>query len=610
MKLKLLLVLAAIGLGQFSQAQSFPYERTWGTYVGGSNTYLDEFSLVGTCFFKDSQNNIYVNGKTIFDSGYSASYYNQFVSGGGNPVVFTENSNYYSATFSPGGQMTKGDYTGIISNYERIVGIDASDNRYTLKQVPGQVPGLASPGVWLTQNMDPSNNITRILTKRDSGNNVVWTTYLPNGTGSEAMTLRFDSGQNVYLLGNTKNDIPGLGTPGVFQETYMPFTVSGLAQDTSYLVRLNASGQKVWGTFSTAGILDFNLYNNELYLAANYSPLIPGSYTDPGTFQPASAASNIIMKWNADTGAKIWGTYYGPPFNAATYTGSGISSIQVNASGIYVSGQTEDEDYPSYFATSGAFKSQMDGGDLFLSKFDFTGNRVWSTYFGSSGYDLINGFHNLTVLNNRIVITGSHYGASGNVSTPGAFLTTVPNTSPALTNMYFAEFDDAGNRQWASYYGGTGSNYFGEFINAQFLDNGALMLWGITGSPTGIGTVGAAYPDMTNPYPQSPFGFIARFSLKGEQQMSVSDEAVKNNGLQLYDNPNNGNFAVSGNLLEKQKANLSVYDRSGKLVYQAPFEKKKVNSFHLAGKLVTGNYLLEVLSENKEKIAVFKMTVK
>ncbi|MCJ8155538.1 T9SS type A sorting domain-containing protein [Chryseobacterium sp. SSA4.19] len=607
MKLKLLVILPAVFLSNCTQAQSsFPYERDWGTYVGASGTYLGDFSLIGTSLFKDSQNNIHVTGQTTFESGYSASYFNQFVSGGGNPVVLTGPLNYYSAKFSSAGQMLKGDYNGFNNNFERIVGIDALDNVYTLKNIPAQVANLATPGVWLTQNTNSAGNVTRTLTKRDPNNNVIWVTYLPNNDHNEFLSVRFDSDQNIYLLGDTQYDIPGLGTPGVFQENFVPYSISGIQQNNSYVVKLNSSGQKLWGTFSTPGIFDFKFYNGELYLACNYSPLMPGSFTNPGTFQPDSPAQNIIMKWNADTGKKVWGTFYGTPLNPMMYTGSGISAIEVNAKGIFVSGQNEDEDHSTYFATAGAFKGQMVNGDLFLSKFDVTGNRVWSTYFGSNGYDLINGSDNLTVLDNKIVITGSHYGTSGNVSTPGAFLTTVPNTSANLTNMYFAEFDDNGNRQWSSYYGGAGSNNFGEYINAKFLNNGALILWGLTGSPTGIGTSGAAYPNMINPYPSSPFGFIAKFS--SNRELSTS-ETVKNEDLQLYDNPNNGNFTISGNILEKQKAVLSVFDRSGKLVYQTPFERKKTSHFNLQGKLTVGNYLLEVTADNT-MVKVFKMTVK
>lgn len=602
---RLLILSSIFCIGNFYHAQNvFPYEREWGTYVGGSGTSLSEFSLTGTSLFKDSQNNFYVPGTTSFSSGYSASYYNQFVSGGGN-TVFPGGSNFYNAQFSNTGQLLKGSYSSP-SDHERIIGIDALDNVFTLRRMTGQVQNLATSGVWLTQNTDTASTTTVILTKRDANNNLLWTTYLPNNFSSHYFSLRFDDSQNIYLLGNTKVDIPGLGTAGVFQQNFVPYSVSNIQHDNSYLVKLSPSGQKIWGTFSVTGIFDFKFYNNELYLVSDYIPSMPGSFTDPGTFQPISPASNIIMKWNANTGQKIWGTFYGTQPNTQLYTGSGISAIQVNSTGIYVCGQSEDDTHPTYFATPGAFKGQMTGGDLYLSKFDFTGNRVWSTYFGGTGYDLINGYDNLTVSDNRIIITGSQLGTASNVSTPGAFLTTVPNPTGS-SNIYFAEFDHLGNRKWASYYGGAGGNYFGEHINAKFLNNGSFVLWGLTGSPTGIGTEGAAHQNMTNPYPADPFGFIAKFNLKGE--LATSD-LVKDNGLQLYDNPNNGSFTISGGILEKQKTSLSIFDMSGKLIHQTAFEKKKINQFNLNNKLIKGNYLLEVVSEKGEKLKVFKMTVK
>ncbi|MCW3167181.1 T9SS type A sorting domain-containing protein [Chryseobacterium sp. 09-1422] len=602
---KLFSLLSIICIGKLYHAQNnFPYEREWGTYVGGTGTYLSEFSVTGTSLFKDSQNNFYVPGTTSFANGYNASYYNQFVAGGGN-TIFPGTSNYYNAQFSSGGQLLKGSYYSN-ANFERILGIDALDNVYTMKRMPGQIQNLATSGAWLTQGTNAAGTFTIILSKRDANNNLLWTTYLPNNGGSQYFTLRFDDQQNVYLLGNTHEDIPGLGTAGVFQQNFVPYSVSNIQHDNSYLVKLSPSGQKIWGTFSVTGIFDFKFYNNELYLVSQYFPAMPGNFTDPGTFQPIVPASNIIMKWNANTGQKVWGTFYGTPLNPQLYTGSGISVIQVNSTGIYVSGQNEDDDYPTYFATPGAFKGQMTGGDLFLSKFDLTGNRVWSTYFGGIGYDIINGSDNLTVLDNRIIITGSQNGSASNISTPGAFLTTVPNPSGS-SNMYFAEFDHLGNRKWASYYGGLGGNFFGEHLNAKFLNNGSFVLWGLTGSPTGIGTEGAAHQNMTNPYPGNPFGFIARFNLKNEL---LTSDLVKDNGLQLYDNPNNGSFTISGGILEKQKTSLSIFDMSGKLIYQTACEKKKINQFDLNNKLIKGNYLLEVVSEKGEKLKIFKMTVK
>lgn len=597
------LVLIAFGsLSIFCKAQTFPYERTWGTYIGATGTYLGDFSLNGNSFFIDPQQNILVNGQTSYQNSYTSSYYNQFVIGGGNTINAGQ-QNFYSAKISPNGQMIKGSYDGVTNSFEQILGVDNSENIYVLKNYPTQVPNLATSGAWLSQNVNTANNQTFTLTKYNSSHNVVWTTYVPSNT----MSLRFDDNQNIYVLGTVQYDVPGLGTPGVFQENFMPYNAGGINQDNSYLVKLNSSGQKVWGTFSTPGILDFKWFNNELYLAAYYSPQMPGNFTNPGTFQPTTTANNLIFKFDANTGQKIWGTFYGTPFNPSLYTGHGISAIEVNSTGIYVSGQNEDDAYPNYFATTGAYKSQLTNGDLFLSKFDFTGNRVWSTYFGSTGYDSMLGTSNLTVLGNRIVITGSHYGATSNISTPGAFLTTVPNTSSGLINMYFAEFNSDGNRIWASYYGGSGSNQLGEYINAKFMNNGSLLLWGFTGSPTGIGTEGVTYQYMTDPYPNTPFGFVAKFSLK--DGLSTS-ELTKQSELQLYDNPNNGNFYLSGKVLEKQNTVVKIFDMSGKLLNTEHLNANKTHYLQMNGKLQAGNYLVEANTEKGEKLKVFKMTIK
>lgn len=594
--------MAFSSLSTFHNAQTFPYERTWGTYIGAAGTYLGDASLNGNSFFIDPQQNILVNGETSYQSSYNSSYYDQFVYGGGN-MITPGQQNYYSTKISSSGQMMMGSYKGISNDYEKIVGIDSSENVYVLKNYPTQVSNLATSGAWLTQNVNTANSQTSTLTKYDPSHNVVWTTYIPNST----ISLRFDGDQNIYLLGSVKHDVPGLGNPGVFQENFTSFSAGGSLQENSYLVKLNSSGQKLWGTYSTPGILDFKWFNDELYLAANYLPQMPGNFTNPGTFQPTASANNLILKLNANTGQKIWGTFYGTPINPSLFTGYGISAIEVNSTGIYVSGQNEDDAYPNYFATTGAYKDQLENGDLFLSKFDLTGNRIWSTYFGSAGYDGMLGTSNLTIWGGRIIITGSQYGATSNISTPGAFLATVPNTSLGLTNMYFAEFDANGNRIWASYYGGSGSNGFGEYINAKFMDNGSLLLWGITGSPTGIGTEGAAYQNMIDPYPGAPFGFVAKFILK--DGLSTS-ELIKQNELQLYDNPNNGNFYLSGKALEKQITVVKIFDMSGKLMNTQHLDPNKTHYLQMNGKFRSGNYLVEVNTEKGEKLKVFKMTVK
>ncbi len=605
-----IIIFAIFSLHILNAQTSFPYTRAWGTYVGGTGNLLFDEYKVGTNVFHDSQNNIYTNSQTTMQSGYQSSYYDQFVLGGNN-CNMSLTINLYHAIFSSSGTMIsagyKGSDVGGNNTFEIVRGIDPQNNIYVLKGYGGIVNNLSTSGVWLTQNQNLSSNKTFTLSKYSPSGSLLWTTYLPKTTSARGMLLRFDKDSNIYLEGTANENIPGLTTPGVFFENFINFQTSSTTGVNSYLVKLNSSGQKIWATYSPE-IIDYELHEGYIYTISQYDTAMPGNYTDSGTFQPTLAARNIITKINSVTGQKVWGTFYGTPVSINTYTGSGIYGIEVNSTGIYVSGQNEDANYPTYFATSGAFKPQMTGsGDLFLSKFDFTGNRVWSTYFGTNGYDINLGFSNLSVYENKIIITGNQYGGSDNISTQSAFLTTIPNSSPNWTNMYFAEFDNTGARIWCSYYGGPGTSLWGEYITPQFLNDGSFILYGTTGAASGIGTSNGAYPSMINPAVQQPFGYIAKFALNEELSTSA---AIKSTDLFLYDNPNNGNFYLKGNILEKEQTSIKLLDMSGRLIKEQKLEKNKINFIQMKGRLSTGNYILQVLSEKSEQIKTFKMSVK
>lgn len=594
---------------------SFPYYQQFGSYVGGAGTFLDDEYHYGTSFFTDSANNLYVNGSTNFINGYTAAYYGQFsINGGGLPTM--QVSDRYAAKFSSSGAILSGGYAGnslgsingLISN--RLLGIDGFDNKYYVTNQVGNIVNLATAGVWLTADntINASGNNTITLSKYNNVGNLLWTTYLPRISG-EGFSLRFDENQNVYIIAATRENIPNIGTPGTFQENFIPYiATNNQAGGNGYLVKLNSAGQKVWGTFSLASFYDFEYYNGEIYTSNGYDANIPGLQTTPNTFQPNNLTKSLLMKFNATTGQQVWGTFYGTPIHANNYD-LGIFDIAVNSNGLFVSGQTEDTAYPNYFGTTGAFKTQLiGGGDLFLSKFDFSGNRIWSTYFGSSGYDAILGGGNLTIYGNRIVISGNQYGNSSNISTPGAFLTAPSNTSNNLHSMFFAEFDGiTGSRTWASYFGGPGFSPLGEYIHPEFLNDGSLILWGMTGAQTGIGTEEGAFPTMINPSPGISFGFITRFDFRDKLGTTEVGNAKD---LILYDNPNNGNFTLSGNILEKEQCSLKIYDLSGRLFFQQELTKNKSQQLNLQNLLIGGNYLVEIRDKEKHKLKIFKMIVK
>lgn len=141
---------------------------------------------------------------------------------------------------------------------------------------------------------------------------------------------------------------------------------------------------------------------------------------------------------------------------------------------------------------------------------------------------------------------------------------------------------------------------------AKLLSNGALILWGSTGASTGIATPGAAFPAMIDPSPGKIFGLLAKFTLK--EELSVAETGAGQD-LVLYDNPNNGNFYLSGSVLQKEAATVQVYDLAGRLIVQKPLAKRKTQHIALAGTLPAGAYMVKVATDHGAVLKTFKMVV-
>ncbi|MFY7885907.1 MAG: T9SS type A sorting domain-containing protein, partial [Dolichospermum sp.] len=110
-----------------------------------------------------------------------------------------------------------------------------------------------------------------------------------------------------------------------------------------------------------------------------------------------------------------WGTYYG---------GSGADEMGycvLNNNSIYLSGRTTSASQ-SVLTTSCSYQSAYGGGfsDACLSKFNFSGFRIWSTLYGGSGTEDTPGI-SCNLLNDEVYLTGSTTSNNSSIiSSPGA----------------------------------------------------------------------------------------------------------------------------------------------------------------------------------------------
>lgn len=602
MKRIFILLWSVLGIFMFAQ-NNFEYQRTWGTYFGPSATVLTGAHYPKGILF-DSQKNMYFDGGVLVN-GQPNTYYNQFVIGGGGN--FLSNNTYeFDVRFN---SMGVPDYFGYRSSvnpvgiYNRILAIDAMDNQYKI-QIATNPTIQPTAGTFLPADPQPSSSLKVILSKYSSSGALVWATYLPSSTTPPAISI--DDGGNVFVSGSTTL-MQNLSTTGVWQENYDElYDSNGDLILNGYLLKLNNSGQRIWATYLPSNGELMRYHNGSVYmvLGSNTNPNLTTMAT-AGAFQ-TSPASHALAKINANTGVRQWGTYYGYAPNA--YELGQITDMEINASGIYLTGTDYNYQNSNYYGTTGSYRPQVSGGsDIFLSKFSHSGSREWSTYFGHSGSDQNEVDKSLVLNGTDVYVAASANGIGSNIATAGAYQTAPEQSLNNGVNFYFAKFNSAGNLIWCSYYGGTAvhSGHMNA-INIGF-DNGVLFLFGATNSNNWFTTEGAWMPQR-NPS-NTPFmtAFIARFDNKN--QMATSETALTKD-LVLYNNPNNGNFSLKGSVLQKESCEMSIYDASGKMVFTQKLSKNSVQQFNLQHLLSNGNYLVEVRGNTKQKLKVFKMIVR
>lgn len=168
----------------------------------------------------------------------------------------------------------------------------------------------------------------------------------------------------------------------------------------------------------------------------------------------------------------VWGTYVG---------GSGadefLSSDLDVSDNIYSGGKSSST---SNISTSGAYQTTYVGSnDGILSKFSSSGVRLWSTYYGGSGYDdirrvKINGYNEVICVANS---------TSSGIATSGSHQSTHGGNYDGMV----LKFSENGTRIWATYFGSSSI----EDMYGLVLDNHQNIYIGGKSSSTGLATSGA-----------------------------------------------------------------------------------------------------------------------
>jgi len=244
--------------------------------------------------------------------------------------------------------------------------------------------------------------------KYDPDGNEIWTRQFGTSESAFASGIAVD-GSGVYVTGSTNGAFPGQTSAG--------------SQDV-FVRKYDVEGNEIWtrqfGTPEGDAASKIAVDASGMYVAGS----------TPGALSGQTSAGNndaFVRKYDLD-GNELWTRQFGGAnFDAAV-------GVAVDASGVYVAGNTE-----------GALPGQTSAGprDVFLRKYNFDGNELWTRQFGTSDDEIARA---VAVDASGVYVAGRTGGAL-----PG-------QTSAGSGDAFVRKYDVDGNEIWTHQFGGSGDD--------------------------------------------------------------------------------------------------------------------------------------------------------
>jgi hypothetical protein len=302
---------------------------------------------------------------------------------------------------------------------------------------------------------------------------VSWGTYF-GGTQLDGVNeIKRDGKNRLYCVGYTYS-LKAIASKGAFQ-------VSDSGGQDGFFTCFDTAGNRLWSTYYGGASYD-ELYNIDIDSLSKYIYILGQTQTAQGlatkfAYQTLlNGRQNLVLLKFDSTGNRVWSTYYGG--NLDDYAGGILLDEWQH---IYISGFSNSS--LSIATPNGWRQTRAANWDGILIKMDTAGNRIWGTYYGGRGDDVL--LKMVRDSSSGIFISGKTLSDTG-IATKGAYSTKY--NGAFLYDALLANFDSSGRRVWGTYFGG---NYY-DNINGIDKDNkGNLYIAGRTQSTTGIATKGA-----------------------------------------------------------------------------------------------------------------------
>ena len=267
----------------------------------------------------------------------------------------------------------------------------------------------------------------------------------------------------------------------------------------------------------------------------------------------------FISKYSS-TGEMLWSSYYG---------GSGQDeafAICSDADGnIYMAGRTNSN---SGIAFNG-FKNSVSGGfDAFMVKYNSIGQRLWGTYYGGTGDEIV---YDIDLDNEGNIYMAGETGSSSGIAYNGF--------SNSGSGAFLVKFNSSGNRIWATYYNGA---TYCRSVEVDKYNN--VYISGMTGTASGMAFNG--YQNSSGGYFD---GFLVKFNSEGQRLWATYYGGSNWDCIRDIATDNNGNVFISGETYSNNGIAFNGYMNTFKSI-QSDWSDAFIVKFNAEGARQWGTY--------------------
>ena len=386
----------------------------------------------------------------------------------GNGDVYVTGIFRDTADFDPSGNtanlIANGAYDAFVAkydidgNYMWAFNLGGTSNNDSGNGITTDVSGnVYVTGIfWGTADFDPSGNTANLTSNGNA--DIFVATYDANGNYLWAFNVgggNYDVGNDIAIdtAGSGDVYITGYFTGAAdFDPSGNTANLTSNGNHDVFVAKYDATGSYLWA-FNVGGIFDD--YGRGIYTdpAGSGAVYVCGRFQNTADFDPSGNTASLTSNGGTDffvakydsTGNYLWA------FNVGGTSSDYGLAITTDVSGnVYVTGNFRDT---ADFDPSGNTANLISNGqwDIFVAKYDSTGNYLWAfnvgRIWGDSGSDIA-----IDPAGSGDVYVTGYFTGTADFDPSG---NTANLTSNGSADIFVARYDATGNYQWAFNVGGT-----------------------------------------------------------------------------------------------------------------------------------------------------------